>query len=346
VSRLERLAGLVEEPFLVTKPVNVRYLTGFESSNAAVLVEPAGAATLFTDFRYVRRARELEGVAVVETARAVVGALAERLSGRTIGIEAGHLTVAGRETLDRGGVATVPRSDVVEGLRLVKDEAELDALRRASAISDAVFAALPGERFVGRTERDLVWRVEELFHEHGGQGMSFATSVAAGPSAASPHADPGDRAIEPNTLVIIDAGCFVDGYASDCTRTYATGELPDQLAQAYALCLESQLAGLAAVRPGVTARDADAASRAPIEAAGLGAAYGHGMGHGVGLEIHEAPALRPESDDVLAAGNVHSVEPGIYLDGVGGVRIEDLVVVTEEGCERLTLVEKELVAVE
>ena len=345
MSRLEQLAGLVEEPFLVTKPVNVRYLTGFESSNAAVLVEP-DRGTLFTDFRYVTRARELDGVEVVQTARSVIGDLANRLAGRTIGVEAEYVTVAARETLDRGGVRTVPRYGVVEGMRTVKDEGELAVLSRASAISDEVFAELARERFVGRTERQLVWRVEELFHELGGQGMSFATSVAGGRTAASPHADPGDRPIPANTLVIVDAGCYFEGYASDCTRTFATGELPEQLAEAYAVCLAAQEAGLAAVRAGVSGRAADAASRVPVEAAGLGKAYGHGMGHGVGLEIHEAPALRPESDDVLAAGNVHSVEPGIYLEGIGGVRIEDLVVVTEDGCERLTHVGKELVTVE
>jgi Xaa-Pro aminopeptidase len=146
-------------------------------------------------------------------------------------------------------------------------------------------------------------------------------------------------------LVTVDAGCVVDGYCSDCTRTFSTGDAPDRLGEAYDLCLEAQLAGLAAVRPGVSGRDADAASREPIEAAELGWAYGHGLGHGVGIEVHEAPVLRPESKDVLEPGNVVTVEPGIYLPGEGGVRIEDLVLVTADGCERLTQFPKEQIEV-
>jgi Xaa-Pro aminopeptidase len=151
--------------------------------------------------------------------------------------------------------------------------------------------------------------------------------------------------IERGMLVTVDTGCTVDGYCSDCTRTFSTAELPSRLADAYALCLEAQLAGLAAVRPGISGRDADAASREPVDAAGLGWAYGHGLGHGVGIEVHEAPVLRPESKDVLEPGNVVTVEPGIYLPGEGGVRIEDLVLVTADGSERLTLFPKELVTV-
>src|SRR4029453_8734065 len=168
-----------------------------------------------------------------------------------------------------------------------------------------------------------------------------------GATAASPHAVPGTNSIEPGVLVTVDAGCILDGYCSDCTRTFAVGEISERLAELYALCLEAQLAGLAAVAPGVGGRDADAASRTRIEAAGLGSAYGHGMGHGVGLQIHEAPTLRPESTDVLEPGNVVSVEPGIYLPDEGaGVRIEDLVLVTDDGCERLTQFTKELLTVE
>jgi len=157
---------------------------------------------------------------------------------------------------------------------------------------------------------------------------------------------PGNTPIEPGVLVVVDAGCVLDGYCSDCTRTFAVGDISERLQEIYALCLEAQLAGLAAVAPGVSGRDADAASRTLIDEAGLGGAYGHGMGHGVGLQIHEAPTLRPESTDVLAVGNVVSVEPGIYLPDEGaGVRIEDLVLVTDDGCERLTHVPKELTTV-
>jgi Xaa-Pro aminopeptidase len=219
-------------------------------------------------------------------------------------------------------------------------------MRRAAGLSDEVFDALSRERFSGRSERELAWWVERSFREGGAEGVSFEPVVGAGATAASPHAVPGDAPIEPGVLVVVDAGCLLDGYCSDCTRTFAVGEISERFQELYALCLQAQLAGLEAVAPGVHGRDADAASRTLIEAQGLGGAYGHGMGHGVGLQIHEAPTLRPESTDVLEAGNVVSVEPGIYVPDEGvGVRIEDLVLVTEDGAERLTTFPKQLVTV-
>jgi Xaa-Pro aminopeptidase len=345
-SRIERLAAHLDEPLLVTSVVNVRYLTGLSSSNAVVLVSPDGEATVYTDFRYAQKARALDGVRFEQTARAILGDLATRLAGQTVGIEAHVLTVAGNETLREGGVETVARTGLVERLRAVKEPAELEAMRAASAISDEVFAALGEERFTGRTERELAWRVRELFHEHGAPELAFDSIVAAAENGASPHADVRDVEIPPNTLVTIDAGCRVDGYASDCTRTFATGDLPDELARAYAVCLEAQLAGLEAYGAGVSGRAVDAAARDVIAAAGWGEEFGHGLGHGIGLEVHELPAVRPESTDTLEAGNVVSCEPGIYLPGVGGVRIEDLVVVTDDGGERLTKAPKELVTVD
>ena len=353
MSRVARLAALLDEPLLVAGPpyvlggqANVRYLTGLQSSNAAVLVEPDGRATLYTDFRYANRARSLGGVEVVETARGLIPAVGELLSGRRIQFEEQHLPHALYRTLVDAGVDAVPASGLVESLRAVKDAEEIATMRRASALSDEVFAALAQERFSGRTERELAWWIERSFREGGAEGVSFEAFVGAGATAASPHGVPGDAPIATGVLVVVDAGCVVDGYCSDCTRTFAVGDVSERLAELHALCLEAQLAGLAAVAPGVHGRDADAASRTLIEAQGLGAAYGHGMGHGVGLQIHEAPTLRPESTDVLEAGNVVSVEPGIYLPDEGaGVRIEDLVLVTDDGCERLTRFTKELVTV-
>ena len=263
-----------------------------------------------------------------------------------MGFEEQHLPYEGYRALVDAGVDAVPTSGLVESLRAVKDEDELEIMRRAGALSDEVFGALAKERFSGRTERELAWWIERSFREAGAEGVSFPAVVAAGESGSSPHAVPGDRVVGEGMLVTVDAGCVVDGYCSDCTRTFAVGTLPDRLAELYALCLQAQLAGLAAVGPGVHGRDADAASREAIEAAGLGWAYGHGLGHGVGIQIHEAPTLRPESTDVLEPGNVVSVEPGIYVPGEGGVRIEDLVVVTADGCERLTGFTKELLTVE
>ena len=343
--RIERLAALLDEPLLVTSGVNVRYLTGLSSSNAAVLVDPDGDATLFTDFRYARKASALKSIRFEQTARAVIGDLATRLAGQTVGIEAHVLTVASHEQLREGGVETISRTGIVERLRAIKEPEEIESMRAAAAISDGVFAALAEEQFTGRTEVELAWRVRELFHEHGSSEPAFDTIVASAENGASPHADVRDAPIPANTLVTIDAGCRVDGYASDCTRTFATGDLPDELGRAYEVCLEAQLAALDAYGPGVSGRDADAAARDVIAAAGWGEQFGHGLGHGIGLEVHEAPAVRAESTDTLEAGNVVSCEPGIYLPGVGGVRIEDMVLVTDGGSERLTHAGKELTTV-
>jgi Xaa-Pro aminopeptidase len=354
VSRIQRLAALLEEPLLVAGPpyvlggqANVRYLTGLQSSNSAVLVEPGGQATLYTDFRYANRARALDGFEVVETARGMIPAIGELLSGRRIQFEEQNLPYALYRTLTEAGVDAVPTSaGLVESLRAVKDADEIASMRRAAALSDEVFAALAEERFSGRSERELAWWVERSFRERGAEGVSFEAVVGAGATAASPHAVPGDEPIERGVLVVVDAGCVLDGYCSDCTRTFAVGDLTERQEELYALCLQAQLAGLEAVGAGVHGRDADAASRSLIEARDLGWAYGHGMGHGVGLQIHEAPTLRPESTDVLEAGNVVSVEPGIYIpDESVGVRIEDIVLVTDNGCERLTQFTKELVTV-
>ena len=345
MTRIERLAESLEQPLLVTSGPNLRYLTGFRSSNAALLVEPDGSATLYADFRYAERGREVEHVTFVETSRNLLAALADLLTGRTIAVEEAHLSHAGFRMLDGAGVDAVPTAGLVEALRAVKDASEVAALRAAATLSDEVFELLAHERVSGRSEHELSWWIERTFRERGAEALAFDAIVAAGETGASPHAVPGERPIEEGVLVTVDAGCVVDGYCSDCTRTFAVGAVSDRLAELYALCLEAQLAGLAAVGPGVTGVEADAASRVPIEAAGLGTAYGHGLGHGVGIEVHEAPVLRPESTDTLEPGNVVSVEPGIYLPGEGGVRIEDLVLVTDDGRERLTRFPKELLTV-
>ncbi len=342
MSRLELLGAELGEPLLVTDGVNVRYLTGFESTNCALLVEPGGAATLYTDFRYLEAARAVEDVELVQTRRDVASALAALLAGRTVGFEASRISFAQWETIAAGGAGLVATRGVVEALRVVKDEGELDAIRRAAVISDAVYAALANERLAGRTEAEVAWWIEQALREHGADALSFGSIVAAGLNGARPHAHPGNSIIEERTLVTVDMGCVVDGYCSDCTRTFATGPLSAELTEIYGLVAQAQLDGLAAVRAGASGRDIDAASRTAIAEAGLAESYGHGLGHGVGLEVHEAPTLRPESADVLAAGNVVTVEPGLYLPGVGGCRIEDLVVVTEDGCEILTSFTKDL----
>jgi len=352
MTRIERLAALLEEPLLVAGPpyvlggqANVRYLTGLQSSNAAVLVEPDATATLYADFRYAARGRDVEGVTFVETARSLLPEIGALLVGRRIGFEDAQLPYTGYRALVDAGVDAVPTSGLVESLRAVKDEPEIEIMRRAGALSDEIFGALARERFSGRSEIELGWWVERSFRDAGAEGVSFPTIVAAGETGASPHAVPGSDPIAEGVLVTVDAGCILDGYCSDCTRTFAVGEISERLSEIYALCLEAQLAGLAAVAHNVRGEDADTAARSVIARAGLGDAFGHGLGHGVGIQIHEAPTLRPDSTDVLEPGNVVSVEPGIYLPGEGGVRIEDLVLVTDDGCERLTQFSKELITV-
>jgi len=226
----------------------------------------------------------------------------------------------------------------------VKEPGELDAMRAASALSDRVFEELAGEQFVGRTEKDLAWWVDRRFRELGAEGLSFPTIVGAGPNGALPHHHPGDRRAGANELVVVDTGCVLDGYCSDCTRTFATGELDDELAAAYELCLSAQEEALAATLAGAYCRDVDAVAREAIDASRFAGLFGHGLGHGVGLEIHEGPVLRAEATQgaQLEPGNVVTVEPGIYIPGKAGVRIEDLVVVTDGEPERLTRVTKRL----
>ena len=344
MTRLERLQARLEEPFLVTFGVNVLYLTGFDSSNAALLIEP-DRVRLYTDFRYAEAAQDVPGVEFEPAKRNLFADLAERLEGR-IAFEAHAVTYAAYETLAGGGLDLVPRRGVVEELRAVKDEDELELIRRAGRITSDAFERLSQEPFRGRTERELAWRLEQLFHELGADAAAFPTIVAAGPNGATPHAHARDEPVPEGTTVVIDAACSVGGYCSDCTRTFSTGELPGELRSAYELCLEAQEAGLDAVRDGVAGRDADAAARRIIEDGGHGEEFGHGLGHGLGLLVHEAPRLSQESEDVLAADNVVTVEPGIYLPGVGGIRIEDLVVVRDDGAEVLTPFTKQLVVVD
>jgi Xaa-Pro aminopeptidase len=344
VSRIERLRAGLEEPLLVAAPANVRYLTGFSSSNAALLVEP-DRTVLFSDFRYAGAGRAVEGVEFVETRRQLWTDLAGRLSGR-IGFEPDVVTYSQYETLAAAGVELVPRGGLVEALRVVKDEGELEKIRQAAAITSEALGRLAQERFTGRTEREVAWQLDSFFHELGAPGPAFETIVAAGANGARPHSRPTDRTVEPGQTVVIDAAAAFDGYCADCTRTFATGPLPDDLRDAYAACLQGQKAGLGATRAGATGRDADAAARTVIDAAGFGEKFGHGLGHGVGIDVHEAPRLARESSDTLAPGNVVTVEPGIYFEGVGGIRIEDLVVVNEGEPEILTSFTKELVTVD
>jgi Xaa-Pro aminopeptidase len=342
--RIERLQEILEEPLLVTNLVNVLYLTGFDSSNAALLVEP-DRVRLFTDFRYIEAAQGIEGVETVQTTRSLVGWLSENLSGR-FGFEANVLPWSFSEQLRGGGIELVPRQGLVEQLRAVKDDEELERFRRACAITDRMFERLASEvPFVGRRERDVAWDIARLYHEEGADEPSFESIVGSGPTGARPHARAGDRVIGSGELVVIDTGAKVDGYMSDYTRTFATGELDGEMREAYGVVLGAQQAGLDAIRAGASGVDVDAAARGVIEGSDFAGTFGHGLGHGLGLEVHEAPRLSTESTDTLAAGNVVTVEPGVYLEGRFGIRIEDDVIVTGDGLENPVRFTKELVTV-
>jgi Xaa-Pro aminopeptidase len=342
--RVARLREQLDEPLLVTHPANVLYLSGFESSNAMLLVEPE-RVRLFTDFRYLEAARALEGVEVTETRRDVIGNLGEILSGR-IAFEARAMTYAQAQRLERAGLELLPTEQVVERLRAVKDEQELATLRRACAITDRVFERLSTEvPFVGRTERDVAWDIARLFHEEGAAAPAFESIVGSGPTGSRPHARAGDRTIGADELVVVDTGCTVDGYSSDYTRTFATGSVDGDAREAYAVVLAAQQAALDAIHAGLAGLEADTIARRVVDESEFAGMFGHGLGHGLGLEVHELPRVSTETTDVLEPGNVITVEPGIYVSGRFGVRIEDDVVVTPDGVENLTGFSKDWIEV-
>jgi Xaa-Pro aminopeptidase len=343
-ARVDRLRERLERPLLVTNLVNVKYLTGFSSSNAALVVDPE-RVRLFTDFRYSTAARGVPGVEFVETSRSLPASLAQILSGETVAFEADNVTYAAHEVLASGGAELVPTTGLVAKLREQKDADEIERMTRAASITDQAYRLLAQERFTGRTEREMAWRMDTLMVELGGERPAFETIVSSGANSAQPHGRPTDRVIEANETVIVDAGTIFGGYCSDCTRTFATGELPDRLRRAYETVLAAQLAGLELVKPGASGRAVDSSVREQIDATEFAGAFGHGLGHGVGLDVHETPTLRQERDDILTEGSVVTIEPGIYLEGEGGIRIEDLVVVRAGGAEVLTPFTKELVTV-
>ncbi|MGH3004134.1 MAG: M24 family metallopeptidase [Gaiellaceae bacterium] len=343
-TRLQMLGEQLTAPLLVTNLTNVYYLTGFDSSNAALLVEPGGEATLHTDFRYIEAAREVADVEVRQTKRAIMQELAGELKG-SVQFESDVLPYAEWERLSSGAASLVPTTGIVSRLRAVKDAQEQEAIRRAARVADRAFEALTAETFVGRSEKELAWRFRDLMHAHGADDVSFDAVVASGPRGAMPHASPSDAIVERGTLVVVDWGVRLDGYCSDCTRTLSTGQLPDRLGELYALCLSAQLRACENISAGMTGVAADELAREPIVDAGYGDRFGHGLGHGVGLLVHEAPRLSSESPDMLEAGHVVTIEPGIYLEGVGGVRIEDLAIVREDGVELLTSFPKTLIEV-
>jgi Xaa-Pro aminopeptidase len=348
MSRADRLVELIAERELdqlfVSDLTNVRYLTGFTGTNGACLVGRE-QRIFFTDFRYTERAGHevAEEWERPEAERELVPQIAARMSGK-VGFEDAKLSVrqlARLEAAVTGDVDFVPAGDLVERLRAVKEPEEIERMAVASELADDVYRWALERGLIGRTERDVARACEARIRELGAE-PSFPPIIAAGENGALPHAEPGEREIGSGELVVLDMGAQLDGYCSDGTRTFATGEPGDDAREVYDLVLATQLAALAAIRVGASGKEVDAVAREMIVEAGHGDHFGHGLGHGVGLEVHESPRLATTSEDELCEGNAVTVEPGIYLPGRFGVRIEDLVVVTADGYRNLSGTPKEL----
>ncbi|MCX7706748.1 MAG: Xaa-Pro peptidase family protein [Anaerolineae bacterium] len=342
------LSNLGADGLLVSQPEDRYYLSGFSGSSGWLLITQQGA-WIATDFRYFEQvAQECPDYTLVK----VTTTLGEILPGmladagvRRLAFQSDHATFDDVQTWSKAvpEIEWVPTKALVSGLRARKDEHEAAALRAAIALADEAFVAAMGQVRPGMTERELAWIIESYMRTHGAQAASFEIIVAGGPSGAKPHAKPTDAPLVAGQPIVIDMGARLNGYCSDLTRTICLGQPadPDKFWSVYNTVLQAQTAAEAAIRPGMSGPDADAVARQVITEAGYGEFFGHGLGHGVGLAVHELPRLSRISTDTLAPGNFVTVEPGIYLPGWGGVRIEDIVMVTENGVEVLTQAPKE-----
>jgi Xaa-Pro aminopeptidase len=344
---VEELAGRGLDALVVTNLTNVRWLTGFTGTNGACVVG-RDERVFFTDFRYVEQAGEqVRDFERGGASRNLLEDVAKRLRG-TVGFEEDHLTVAAYRRLAEGvpdGVELVPAPGLVERLRAVKDETEIAAMAAAADIATAAYESLRDPGLAGRTERDVALGLVRFMEDQGSEPPCFPPIVASGAHAARPHAVPRDVEIPRDALVVIDLGARVDGYCSDCTRTFATGAVTDEMREVYELVQRAQLEALAATTAGADCRAVDSVAREIIDAAGHEEHFGHGLGHGVGLQLHERPRLGKAAEGALAVGNAVTVEPGVYLPGELGVRIEDLVIVTDAEPRVLTAFPKDLVTV-
>ena len=334
------------DALLLTDIGNLGYVTGFTGSTAQALITP-DEALFITDSRYTLRAlAECKGFQIIETpsgsggyGEALQNILKERPAVRRLGFEAGHVTVSLRESFGKSGpnVQWIGTEDVIEALRVVKDPDEIAVIRRAIDVAEAAFLSVKPLLKPGTRERDFAIELEFAMRRGGAEGVSFDSIVASGPMGARPHHRAGDRQLEAGDLVTIDWGAVVDGYASDITRTVAIGHVSDEQRRLYGIVLEAQQRAIAAIAPGQTGKAIDAVARDFITSHGYGEAFGHSLGHSLGRDVHDGPGFSVRSDKlVLAQGMVMTVEPGVYLEDWGGIRIEEDVLVTEGGCEILT----------
>lgn len=344
----ERLKSEGADVFLVSNPVNRRYLTGFTGSAGLVWISSTKQAIL-TDFRYVEQVKaECPGWELIriETYNETLQSLIEEQQIKQIAFEQDHVTVKQlHEWQKKLSAEFIGISGWVEELRMIKTDEEIEHIRKAASIGDEAFAELLPTLRSGMTEREIALELEFLMRKAGASGTSFDPIIASGPQSALPHARPSERILSYGDFVVFDFGCVVNGYCSDMTRTVVVGEPDEKHLLIYDLVYKAQMESLQAIKPGKTGAEIDAIARDIIADAGYGDNFGHGLGHSLGLEIHESPRLSKTDQSVLKPGMVVTVEPGVYLPEFGGVRIEDLVVVTEDGYEVLTSTFKELYVV-
>lgn len=352
--RCDKLTAVLEERgldcALITSGTNIRYFSNF-TSDEAVLVISREKRVLLTDFRYTIQANQLSAPTfeVVETSRAIatdeIAAVLKEIGAEKCAFEDGYLTVRAFNNYKSLPVELVPLTPEIDRCRLVKNGFEIECLKKAQSIADEAFAELITKIHSGMTEKQVANELDHLLRVHGAEENSFDTIVGSGPNGALPHAVPGERVLTEGDLVVIDFGCKYGGYCSDMTRTIAVGEICEELQKIYGIVRRAQQTALDSLRPNMEAKALDLAARDVIEAEGYGKCFGHSLGHGFGLDIHEAPYASMRSEDKLVPGTTTTVEPGIYIEDLGGVRIEDDCVLTEEGFINLAHTTKELITI-
>jgi Xaa-Pro aminopeptidase len=335
------------DAILITQPENRRYLSGFTGS-AGVLLISADEAIIATDFRYYeqveKQAADFRLAKVTDKFKTLLPKLVQQVGAKRVGFESAHLTVDQHQEWQgvAEGFELVHTKELVEKIRAVKDEDELSKIKKAIALADEAISHIVGFIEPGMTEKEVGWELEVFMRTHGAEKLAFDLIVGSGPNGAMPHATVSERVIRAGEPIVIDLGARIDGYNSDLTRTVCAGRPDDKFKEIYDIVLEAQRTAEQSIRPGMQGKQADDIARQVIEEAGYGKEFGHGLGHGVGLAVHEKPGVGRLSEDVLVPGMVFTVEPGIYLPGWGGVRIEDIVVMREDGVEVLTQASKEL----
>lgn len=351
IERCEKLMNVLSaqdiDGALITSKTNIRYFSGF-TSDEAVLVITRDKRVLLTDFRYTIQSKEqAPDFETRETSRAIaadeIAAVLKEAGVKRCAFEDGYLTVRAFNNYKDLPVELIPMTPAIDRVRLVKSGYEVECLKKAQSIADAAFAELIGVIHSGMTEKEVANELDHLLRKHGADENSFDTIVGSGPNGALCHATPGARKLQKGDLVVIDFGAKYMGYCSDMTRTVAIGEPCDELKKIYGIVLKAQLAALDALKPNMSAKELDGVARGVITEAGYGPTFGHSLGHGFGLDIHEAPYASSRSEDTLVPGSTITVEPGIYVEGLGGVRIEDDCVLTEDGYIDLAHTGKDLI---